>query len=138
MLVQAPTDAWNRACGAGVREMEGAFRTVNASKEWDGKLLDLAAPERRPLIEQLRNGAVGQLSAPPKDRLDASDDTAAPALAVPVTTFGDRLHAVAAYGAHRNGAALDPLDLRLRVQFIGRAAVGYERVEVRRLRAQRT
>jgi hypothetical protein len=70
--------------------------------------------------------------------LDVSDDAAAPALAVPVTTFGERLHAVAAYGVHRNGAALDHLELKLLLQFIDRAAVGYERVEVRRLRAQRT
>jgi hypothetical protein len=45
---------------------------------------------------------------------------------------------VAAYGAHRNGAALDHLELKLLVHFIGQAAVGYERAEVRRLRAQRT
>jgi len=138
LLVQAPTNALKLASGAVFRETDGAFRSVNVSKEWDDKLLDLAVPERRPLIEQLRKGAVGQLSAPSKDRLDASDDAAAPALAVPVTTFGERLHAVAAYGVHRNGAALDHLELKLLLQFIDRAAVGYERVEVRRLRAQRT
>ena len=138
ILIRVPTEALQLASGAVFREMEGIFRAVYMSKEWDDKRLDLAAPERSPLIEQLRKGAVGKLSAPSKDRLDASDDAAAPALAVPVTTFGDRLYAVAAYGAHRNGAALDRLELKLLVQFVGRVAVGYERVEVRRLRAGRT
>lgn len=137
LLVQAPTDALNLASAAVFREVEGAFRTVNASAKWDHQLLDLGAPQRGPLMEQLRKGEVGPLSVPAKGRLATSDGAAAPALALPVTTFGDRLHAVVAYGAHHNGAALDPLELKLLLRFIGQAAVGYERAEVRRLRAQR-
>ena len=133
LLLHAPIDALNMASGAVFREMDGAFRTVSKSEEWNDKLLDLAAPEHQALIERLRKGVLARLPARSRDPSDVNDDDAtAPALAIPVAKFENPLYAIVAYGAHRNGAALDRLELGLLQQFIGSAATGYEHAEARR------
>jgi len=134
LLVQAPIDALDLASAAVLRAVNGVFSTVRASPEWDTKLLDLASPAKQGLVQQLRKGEMGLLSVPAQDVSDP-DDAATPALALPVVLFGEQLYAVAAYGAHRNGAALDKLELDLLTKFVAQAVVSYERAEVRRLRA---
>ena len=135
VLVQAPCLALELASAAVFREADSAFRCVASSPEWDANMLDVEFPEQYAIIERLRKGEVVGLPVPLWAGLDVADDAVVPALAVPVI-FDDRLYSVAVYGAHRTGAALDRLEVDSLVKFAARAAIAYERLEMRWLRAQ--
>lgn len=134
VLVHAPCLGLELASAAVFRETDSAFLCVVSNPERDAKLLGVDFPEQYAIIERLRKGEVVGLPMPLWAARDA-DDAMVPALAVPVI-FDDRLYRVAVYGAHQTGAALDRLEVDLLVKFAARAAIGYERLEMRRLRAR--
>jgi hypothetical protein len=135
VLVQTPSLALELASAAVFREADSAFRCVASNPESDAKKLDVEFREQYAIIERLRKGEVVGLPVPLWAGLGVADDALVPALAVPVI-FDDRLYSVAVYGAHQTGAALDRLEVDLLVKFAARAAIAYERLEMRRLRAQ--
>jgi hypothetical protein len=135
VLVQTPSLALELASAAVFREADSAFRCVASNPESDAKKRDVEFREQYAIIERLRKGEVVGLSVPLWAGLGVADDALVPALAVPVI-FDDRLYSVAVYGAHQTGAALDRLEVDLLVKFAARAAIAYERLEMRRLRAQ--
>ena len=115
------------------RECHGAEDHVELEVRTQGRERNIQ--RKYAIIERLRKGEAVGLPMPLWTSRDAPDDAMVPALAVPVI-FDDRLYRVAVYGAHQTGAALDRLEVDLLVKFAARAAIAYERLEMRRLRAQ--
>lgn len=133
-LIVEPADAFSLASAAVFhREPDGSYARRAASGWPAGGAAAIAADD--PLLAQLRAElAPIDLGTFAWRRSDLPEGLAAPMYAIPIAVRNE-IEAVAVYGGHAGGEALDPDETRILRDLCSAAAVAYEYVEMNRLRA---
>lgn len=135
MLVGEPVDALKLASAALFRERDGDGFARSAALNWPDKGVEaLDASEQ--IVLQLKGERAPLLLEDvrwPRHDLPLGDR--APALAVPVFVR-DRMIAIALYGSHINGEALDPDEIASIDRLAAAAAAAYDHIEAEALRAE--
>ncbi|HEY5095128.1 MAG TPA: hypothetical protein VII69_08450 [Candidatus Eremiobacteraceae bacterium] len=135
MLVGEPVDALKLASAALFRTRDGVGFARAAALNWpDGGAETLDASEQ--IVLQLKGERAPLLLDDvrwPRHDLPLGDR--APALAVPVFVR-DRMFAIALYGSHSNGEALDTDEISSLDRLAAGAAAAYDHIEAEALRAE--
>jgi hypothetical protein len=135
MLVGEPFDALRLASAAIFRTRNGAEFAREAAVNWpDGTAQRLDPSEQLVMLLHGEHGPL-RLADIRWPRPDLPHGVEEPMLAVPVLVR-DRLIAIALYGAHRNGEALDPDEVASIDRLAGGAAAAYDHLEAEALRSE--
>jgi hypothetical protein len=135
MLVGEPFDALRLASAAIFRTRNGAEFAREAAVNWpDGSAQRLDPSEQLVMLLHGEHGPL-RLADIRWPRPDLPHGVEEPMLAVPVLVR-DRLIAIALYGSHRNGEALDPDEVASIDRLAGGAAAAYDHLEAEALRSE--
>ncbi len=135
MLVGEPVDALRLASAAVFRARDGADFAREAAVNWpDGSAQRLDPGEQLVMLLRGEHGPL-RLEDIRWPRADLPHGDKEPVLAVPVLVR-DRVIAIALYGSHSSGEALDPSEVALIDRLAGGAAAAYDHLEAEELRRE--
>lgn len=135
MLVGEPVDALRLASAAIFRSRDGAGFAREAAVNWpDGSAQRLDPSEQLVMLLHGEHGPL-RLADIRWPRRDLPHGVEEPMLAVPVLVR-HRLIAIALYGSHRNGEALDSDEVASIDRLAGGAAAAYDHLEAEALRSE--
>jgi hypothetical protein len=128
LVVATPLQALNLSSGAVFRKEDSIFRREH-SVAWDHlPLRALRREEDAAILRSINSCAPVRLSEDTWTRPSLEADLTAPSLAVPICSASLGAVAIVLFGPHRNGDDIDKDECQLLVEFVVRAAAGYERV----------
>ncbi|HWA81580.1 MAG TPA: hypothetical protein VG848_14885 [Acetobacteraceae bacterium] len=135
LLAEVPTEALRLSSAAVFRWIDGAFRRTRPSIGWaENGLVTLDRQQDAQIFASLARGVPLALPRGQWRRPGLPADDQAPCLAVPVRGGEVEGIAVALFGPHLSGSDVNADERALLGEFAARAAFGYERAEIERLR----
>jgi len=117
------------------REGDGQFVRTSAAVGWDGSSIAVLSSDEPLVLHLLAGHATVRVAEVAGSPAGFPPGAAAPSLAVPVFVCR-RLTEIVLYGAHRNGADIDPGEERNLVPLAASAGAAYDYLEAEALRAK--
>ncbi len=137
LLAEAPAEGLRLSSAAVFRWIDGALRRAGPSIGWaENGLATLDRERDAQIFASLARGAPLPLPRGQWQRPGLPADDQAPCLAVPVRGGEAEGIAVALFGPHLSGSDINADERALIGEFAARAAFGYERAEIERLRSE--
>jgi hypothetical protein len=133
-LVRLPADVLGLTGAALYRVSGASFARSASSADFSGLPQTVDRNDALPLYFRSEPQPVRLESLPLSKFFDAQS-SAAPVLAMPVTMRGE-LDGFVVYGAHRNGADIDPDEQRALAPLVRNAAIAFDHLEALSLRAR--